>query len=143
MLRPAPTTLLQHRKGDQGKKAIQVSKRRFNIREYERMGEAGILDEDSNVELIEGVVMDMHPTRKHRFTVEEYSGLIEAGILQEDDRVELIEGEIIEMSPIGKNHVACVNRLTALFSRYAGQSAIVSVQNPIELPNYAQPQPDL
>src|SRR5439155_19390887 len=96
---------------DEGDMAIQVSKRRFNVREYERMGEAGILDEDSNVELIEGVVMDMHPPRKHRFTVEEYNGLIEAGILQEDDRLELIEGEIVEMSPIGKRHAACVKRL--------------------------------
>src|SRR5205823_8815629 len=96
--------------GDESNMAIQVSKRRFNVREYERMGETGILDEDSNVELIEGVVIDMRPPdmlppREHRFTVEEYNGLIEAGILQEDDRVELIEGEIIEMSPIGKNHV--------------------------------------
>src|SRR5438552_8165096 len=123
--------------------AIQVSKRRFNIREYERMGEVGILDEDSNVELIEGVVMDMHPPRKHRFTVEEYNGLIEADILKEDERVELINGAIVEMSPIGKNHVACVNRLTALFNRYAGQTAIVSVQNPIELLNDGQPQPDV
>lgn len=128
--------------------AIQVSKRRFNVLEYERMGEAGILDEDSNVELIEGVVIDMHPPdmqppREHRFTVEEYNALIEAGILREDDHVELIEGEIIEMSPVGKRRVACVNRLTALFGRYAGQSALLSVQNPIELPNYAQPQPDI
>src|SRR5207249_1830748 len=104
-----------HRNGDQEKMAIQVSKRLFNVREYERMGETGILDEDSNVELIEGVVIDMHPPdmlppREHRFTVEEYNALIEAGILKEDERVELIEGEIIEMSPIGKNHVACVNR---------------------------------
>src|SRR5437763_15624070 len=109
--------------------AIHVSKRLFNVREYERMGETGILDEDSNVELIEGVVIDMHPPdmlppREHRFTVEEYNALIEAGILKEDERVELIEGEIVEMSPIGKNHVACVNRLTAFFSRYASTSAI-------------------
>src|SRR5438105_3516870 len=122
--------------------AIQVSKRRFNVREYERMGEAGILDEDSNVELIEGVVVDMHPPRKHRFTVEEYNGLIEAGILKEDDRVELINGAIIEMSPIGKRHAACVKRLMVFFTRNVGESALPSVQDPIELPDHAQPQPD-
>jgi len=47
------------------------------------------------------------------------------------------------MSPIGKLHAACVDRLTALFSHYAGQSAIVRVQNPIQLPDYSQPQPDV
>jgi Uma2 family endonuclease len=121
----------------------KLSKRRFNVDEYHRMGEAGIFDEDSNVELLDGVVWEMHPPRKHRFTVEEYNCLIETDIFAEDDQVELIEGEIVEMSPIGKLHAACVDRLTALFSRYAGQSAIVRVQNPIQLPDYSQPQPDV
>ena len=127
-------SLIFNGNGDESNMAIQVSKRRFNVREYERMGETGILDEDSNVELIEGVVIDMHPPdmlppREHRFTVEEYNALIEAGILQEDDRVELIEGEIIEMSPIGKRHAACVKRLMVFFTRNVGETALPSVQD--------------
>ena len=125
--------------------AIQVPKaqrRRFNIAEYERMGEVGIFDEDSNVELLAGVVWDMHPPAEHRFTVDEYNCLIEAGILTEDDQVELIEGEIVQMSPIGKRHQACVDRLTVLFVRYAGQAAMVRIQGPIQLGN-SQPQPDV
>ena len=69
--------------------AIQVPKaqrRRFNIAEYERMGEAGIFDEDSNVELLAGVVWDMHPPAEHRFTVDEYNCLIEAGILKKTNK---------------------------------------------------------
>jgi len=69
--------------------------------------------------------------------------MAEAGILSEDDRVELIEGEIVEMSPIGSHHAACVNRLTRLFSRQGGDRAIVSVQNPIRLSEYSEPEPDL
>ena len=107
------------------------------------MGEAGIFDEDSHVELLDGMIYEMHPPRKYRFTVDEYDCLIEAGILTEDDHVELLEGEIIEMSPTGRHHVACVNRLTALFSRSIGRSAILSVQNPIRLANYAEPEPDV
>ena len=69
--------------------------------------------------------------------------MAETGILTEDDRVELIEGEIVEMSPIGSRHAACVNRLNMLLSRQVGQSAIVSVQNPIIVNDYSEPEPDL
>jgi Uma2 family endonuclease len=81
-------------------------------------------------------------TRKH-FTVAEYYKMAEAGILTEDDRVELIRGEIIEMSPIGSRHAGCVKRVAALLYRYAGQAAIVSVQDPIHLDDFSEPQPDV
>ncbi len=77
------------------------------------------------------------------FTVTEYERLGEAGVLNEDDRVELIEGEILTMSPIGSPHAACVNRLNAALTRILGQTAIVSVQNPIRLSEYSEPQPDI
>ena len=77
------------------------------------------------------------------FNVEEYHRMSEAGILSEDDGVELIEGEIIKMTPIGSRHAACVNRLNVLLNRKAGHAAIVSVQNPIRLDDYSEPQPDI
>jgi Uma2 family endonuclease len=67
----------------------------------------------------------------------------EAGILSEDDRVELIEGELIKMSPIGISHAACVNRLNSVLNRRAGDQVIISVQNPIRLDRYSEPEPDL
>ncbi len=69
--------------------------------------------------------------------------MADTGILHEDDRVELIDGEIFQMSPIGSRHVACVNRLLAHVSLQVGQIVIVSVQNPIQLTDYSEPQPDL
>jgi Uma2 family endonuclease len=83
------------------------------------------------------------PPARRPFTVSEYERLIEAGILREDDRVELINGEILEMTPIGIRHAACVNRLNRLLSKLAGELAIVSVQNPIQIGAYSEPQPDL
>jgi Uma2 family endonuclease len=77
------------------------------------------------------------------FTVSEYERMGEAGILGEEDRVELIEGVIITMSPIGGRHAACVRRLNRLLERAVGETAIVSVQNPIRLNEYSEPQPDL
>lgn len=84
-----------------------------------------------------------HQLAKRWFTVSEYNRMAEAGILTEDDRVELIEGEIVRMSPIGSRHAACVNRLNALLSGQAGQAFIVSVQNPIIVDDYSEPQPDV
>ena len=82
------------------------------------------------------------PTRR-RFTIHDYHRMGEAGIFHEDDRVELLDGEIIEMSPIGTRHTGGVNRLNALFTRRLGRGAVVSVQNPIVLDDYSEPQPDL
>jgi Uma2 family endonuclease len=78
-----------------------------------------------------------------QFTVADFARMVEAGILAEDDRVELIDGEVRAMSPIGPRHVAIVNRLNALMSRQLADNAIVSVQNPIQLTDYTEPQPDI
>lgn len=80
---------------------------------------------------------------KHWFTVAEYERMGAAGIFAVGDRVELIEGEIIEMSPIGKRHAACVNRLTTLLVRAIDPAGIISVQNPIRLHDFSEPQPDI
>jgi Uma2 family endonuclease len=77
------------------------------------------------------------------FNVTEYYRMGEAGILSEDDRVELIEGEILEMSPIGSRHAACVKRLNTLLGRQVSQNITVSVQDPIRLDDYSEPQPDV
>lgn len=77
------------------------------------------------------------------FSVDEYYRMIEAGILSPDDRVELIEGEVIKMSPIGKLHASCVNRINTIFGQLVGRKAIVSVQNPIRIDDFSEPQPDI
>ncbi len=80
---------------------------------------------------------------KRLFTADEYRRMTEGGILAEDDRVELIGGEIVQMSPIGSGHAGQVMWLTSAFHRSVGTRAIVSVQNPVALGEYAEPQPDI
>lgn len=87
--------------------------------------------------------MSKTKVHQHRFTVDEYYRLTRAGILSESDRLELIEGEIIEMVPIGSRHAACVNSLNRLFFDQLEDQAVVSVQNPVRLDEYSEPQPDL
>jgi Uma2 family endonuclease len=80
---------------------------------------------------------------KKLFTVAEYYRMAEVGILDPEARLELLEGEIVEMSPVGVRHVNCVNRANNLFARRLGERAIVSVQNPLQLSEYTEPQPDV
>lgn len=80
---------------------------------------------------------------RRRFTADEYQAMGRAGILREDDRVELIDGEVLAMSPIGPPHIGAVNRLTRLFSRCAGDEAVVQVQGTVRLDMHSEPQPDL
>lgn len=82
-------------------------------------------------------------TIQRLFTAEEYHRMADAGILVEDDRVELIEGKIVRMSPIRSRHAACVLQLNMMFNQQAGNAALVNIQNPIQLDDYSEPEPDV
>jgi Uma2 family endonuclease len=66
----------------------------------------------------------------------------ELGILPSTARVELLNGEILEISPINSPHAGCVNRLNALLHRLFGAEAVVSIQNPLRLDDFSEPEPD-
>ena len=68
--------------------------------------------------------------------------MADSGILGEDDRVELIDGAIIDMAPIGQDHAASVNGLNRTLVMACGHLGIVSVQNPLRLDRFNEPQPD-
>lgn len=74
---------------------------------------------------------------------EEYRKMAEAGILSDDGRIELLEGKLVEMSPAGRKHAAMVKRLTALLYRKLKGELIISVQDPIRLGEFSEPEPDL
>ena len=77
------------------------------------------------------------------FTIAEYDQMLDTGILPQEDRVELIAGEIVAMSPIGRRHAACVRKLTRVLSRLLGERTQISVQNPIAIPDWSEPNPDV
>jgi len=80
---------------------------------------------------------------RYLFTVDEYYKMVESGILTEDDRVELINGEIISMSPINSPHGGCVNRISNLFAYLLHRKVVVTVQNPLHISEYSEPEPDV
>jgi len=81
--------------------------------------------------------------RRHLTRLDEWRRLGEANIFPPDSRIELINGEILEMAPIGFNHSGHVNRLNHVLTTRASGQAIVSVQNPLQLGDLSEPEPDL
>ena len=87
---------------------------------------------------------DLQLESRPPLTVEEFRALAETEGWDEDTRVELLDGEVVWMSPINDPHAACVKRLNRLFSRsFADDQVVVSVQDPVRIENYDEPQPDL
>jgi Uma2 family endonuclease len=81
--------------------------------------------------------------RIHRLTVADYRRMGEVGILGPELRTELIGGEIVEMTPIGPTHGGTVNFLGNRLKEEVRSRLIVSVQHPLELNEYSEPQPDI
>ncbi len=75
-------------------------------------------------------------------TVAEYHRMGEVGILTDRDRVELIEGQVVAMSPIGSEHSGTVNALSYLLFQVVGTRGVVAVQNPVQLDDLTEPEPD-
>ena len=61
--------------------SVQVAKRYFNVAEYYRMAEAGILSEDDRVELIEGEILKMNAIgSRHAACVNRLASLLNQSI---------------------------------------------------------------
>ena len=87
-------------------------------------------------------LLSRYPVPRHRLSVRDYHRLGETGILTEDDRVELLEGQLVDRSPIGPRHALVVDALTELLVMTFADRARVRVQNPVELDDGSEPQPD-
>ncbi len=81
--------------------------------------------------------------KKHLTDVVEWQKMGEAGIFPVESHLELINGEIIEMAPIGSNHAGHLNRLNQILNQSISSQAIISIQNPLQLNDLSEPEPDL
>jgi len=84
-----------------------------------------------------------YPVTRRRFSVADYHQMIASAILTKEDHVELLNGEIVEMSPISPNHAAAVKRVSTLLHRRVADDVTISVQDPIQLDDFSEPQPDI
>ena len=155
------------------KAQTEVTRYQFNVDQYYKMTEVGILPREGSEQLMRGVVYDRSPLVRNRchpmlkggvtrfinqdiglpgeeddcirkYTVEEYHVMAETGILTPDDRVELIDGEIVLMPPMSSPHASVVSRINQLLSQsIPAGEALVWVQCPITFPGNTEPEPDV
>jgi Uma2 family endonuclease len=78
-----------------------------------------------------------------RFTSKEIQAMLRTGILHEDDPFELIDGRLLREEPKTDSHVACINRLNRLLFQCISSEIVLSVQNPVRIDEYNEPEPDL
>jgi Uma2 family endonuclease len=79
---------------------------------------------------------------KHVTDIQEWKKLGEANIFPPESHLELIDGEILEMAPIGFNHAGHVTRLMNVFGPLLADKAIMTAQNPLQLGDLSEPEPD-
>ena len=83
----------------------------------------------------------VNPT-KHLTNLDEWRRLGEANIFPPESRIELINGEIIEMAPIGSNHAGHLKSINKLFTKLVPDNLFTSVQDPLQLGDLSEPEPD-
>ena len=81
--------------------------------------------------------------RRLRFSVDHYYKMIELGILENYERAEIIDGELVQKMTIGDRHAAAVNALNLFFVKNVADQILVSIQNPLRLSDYDEPEPDV
>ncbi len=77
-----------------------------------------------------------------RWTVPDYHRLAELGLLAPDERTELLAGYITLMAPKGTLHVTALH-LLAQQLRECLPAATIRTQDPIQLDDRSEPEPDL
>ena len=78
-----------------------------------------------------------------RFTVDEYYKMIELGLIKDYEKAEIIDGELIKKMTIGDKHAAVVNFLNRFFVEHTSKQILVSIQNPLRISEYNEPEPDV
>jgi len=78
-----------------------------------------------------------------KFSIAEYYKLAETGVLAPSERVELLNGQIIRMAPIGETHRTIVDKLNYIFVDKPKKRYQVSIDQPIRIENFNEPQPDV
>ncbi|KGF73277.1 hypothetical protein DO97_20800 [Neosynechococcus sphagnicola sy1] len=91
-----------------------------------------------------GPTVTLEPTDLKRWTVQDYHRMSELGILTPLERTELLAGQITLMAAKGTLHVTALRLLAkGLDQLLAAQPVFVSTQDPMQLDDFSEPEPDL
>jgi Uma2 family endonuclease len=85
----------------------------------------------------------MTQTKVRLWNVDEYHRMLATGIIAADERVELIAGQVMPMSAKNPPHAATTLCASDYLKRLLAEVALVRVQDPIQLSQYSEPEPDI
>jgi Uma2 family endonuclease len=85
----------------------------------------------------------MIPVAVRRLTVQDYHRMADAGIFSADERVELLDGNLLTMAAKGTAHSSATTRTRQVLEEKLGRRVLVRVQDPVQLDDYSEPEPDL
>ena len=83
------------------------------------------------------------PEEVYRFTVDQYENMVESGALREDDRVELVDGIVVWKMPKSTSHIASTRKCLREITRLLAPGWHVRKEEPVRIPDYDEPEPDL
>jgi Uma2 family endonuclease len=89
------------------------------------------------------ILADLEPSCLKCWTVQEYHRMAELGLLDQAERTELIGGQVILMAAKGTPHVVALSLTANLLRDRLGTRALIRTQDPIQLDDYSEPEPDL
>jgi Uma2 family endonuclease len=79
-----------------------------------------------------------------RFRVEDFYKMTRAGILPEEHGWEVIDGRLVDKMTIGTKYTSTVKRLNRkLTNLFNENEAVISIQDPIHIDEYNEPEPDI
>lgn len=76
-------------------------------------------------------------------SVSDYHRMAEAGIFHPDEQIELLDGQLRRMAAKGTAHRAGTQRTRRLLEQRLGSQAQVCVQDPVQLNDNSEPEPDI
>jgi Uma2 family endonuclease len=87
--------------------------------------------------------LTLEPASLKRWTVRDYHQMSETGLLDPHERTELIAGQITLMVAKGTSHVTSLYLLVNTLRDKLGNSVLIRTQDPIQLDDLSEPEPDL
>ena len=85
----------------------------------------------------------LEPSQLKRWTVQDYHRMGELGLFDTDEHTELLAGQITLTAPKGTPHVTALHLLVHTLRVRLEERALVRTQDPIQLDDFSEPEPDL
>jgi len=95
------------------------------------------------IETLTNSTLTIEPKLLKRWTVQDYHHMSDLGILNPTERTELINGQIVLMAAKGTPHVTSLHLLANQLRDRLGNTALIRTQDPIQLDDFSEPEPDL